>query len=576
ASLVADAEIPDVVALDPLAGAVAGSEAQGVHERTELILGLLQGWLADPQLSRARLLLLSTGAVAVADGEIPDLAAAAVNGLARSVQAEHPGRIVLIDTDDSEASRHALYGALLSDEPQLALRDGVAHAPRLSHASVEPAARETTIDPQGTVLVTGGTGGLGALLARHLAVEHGARNLLLLSRRGPDAPGAEELKRTLEEEGCDTRILAVDAADREALARALREIPSERPLTAVIHAAGVREDGVVTSLDPPRLHRVLSAKVDAAIHLHELTEHLALRQFVLISSFAGTLGAPGQANYAAANSALDALASTRAAQGLPASALAFGAWAVPTGMTSDLSDADRARWEQFGITPFSGEEGLRAFDAALRTPRSVLVPVRLQAGVLRGLARGGTLPALLRKLAGPGGRRASQAGGSLARTLAGADPGTWEAIAIDLVRGHLAAVLGHESQEIDTERALKELGLDSLGAVQLRNRLTQATGLQLPVSLIFDHPTTVAIAAYLRSRVAADATAPPEIDAQVDRLRTLLAPIAADEQERERVGALLRGLLEGLAAPVSSTAEAVQAAEGDELYALLDSQLGTE
>jgi pimaricinolide synthase PimS1 len=589
AGLAAGGAPPAVVALDPLAEAVDGSQAHGVHQRAERTLVLLQGWLADPRMAGTRLLLLSMRAVAVMGDETPDLAVAAVNGLLRSAQAEHPGRIVLIDTDNSESSQQALYGALLSDEPQLALRDGIAYAPRLnhdgvdsehaprSHANAEPPAQDAAFDAHGTVIVTGGTGGLGALIARHLVVEHGARNLLLLSRRGPDTPGAEDLERALEQEGCDTRIVAVDVADRDALEGVLREIPSEHPLTAVIHAAGVREDGVITTLDPGRLHRVLTPKLDGALHLHELTEHLQLRRFVLISSFAGTLGAPGQGNYAAANSALDALASTRAAHGLAASSVAFGAWAPATGMTGDLSDGDRARWKQFGIASFSAEEGLAAFDAALRTRRSVVVPVRIQTGVLRGLARGGMLPALLRTLVGPATRRASKSSGSLAQTLAGADPSRWEAITVDLVRGHLAAVLGSEPAEIDTERALKELGLDSLGAVQLRNRLSHATGLQLPVSLTFDHPTAGATAAYLRSRVAADSAVRPEIDTHVDRLRTLLAPLALDgEEERERVSALLRGLLEGLAAPGSSTtAQDVLAAEGDELYALLDSQLGT-
>jgi acyl transferase domain-containing protein/acyl carrier protein len=576
ASIEQGAAPPALVAFDPLAAAAGGTEAEIVHELLERTLALLQGWLDNPYFATVRLLLLTASAVAVGDGEIPDLAAATIGGLVRSAQAEHPGRIVLLDTDDSEESRRSLYGAMLSEEPQIALRDGAAYAPRLSRTSANLATEdeEAMIDPNGTVLVTGGTGGLGALIARHLVAEHGARHLLLLSRRGPDTPGAEELAREL---GCDTRIVAVDAADRDALASVLRTIPAEHPLTAVIHAAGVREDGVITSLDPQRLHRVLRPKLDAALNLHELTEGLDLRRFVLVSSFAGTLGAPGQANYAAANSALDALASTRHAHGLAATALAYGAWATPTGMTRELGDADRARWEQFGITPLSSEDGLRAFDTALRAKTSLAVAVRLRLGVLRGLARDGMLPALLGGLAGPAARRAGRSAGSLARTLADADPEAREAITVDLVRGHLAAVLGDKPEAIDTGRALKELGLDSLGSVQLRNRLSQATGLQLPVSLTFDHPSAAAIAAHLCARVAEDSAERPEIDVHVERLRALLAPIADEDAERERVGALLRGLLDGLAAPgVSTTAEALQAADGEELYALLDSQLGAE
>ncbi len=574
ASIASGAAAPALVAFDPLAATVDGSRADVVHELLARTLALLQSWIESPHLASARLLVLTTDAVAIADGEVPDLAAATLGGLVRSAQAEHPGRIALIDTDDSDGSRRSLYGALLSDEPQIALRDGAAFVPRLSRASADPAAQGAIFDPDGTVLITGGTGGLGALIARHLLAEHGARHLLLLSRRGPDTPGAEALEREL---GCDTRILAVDAAEREELASALRTIPAEHPLTAVIHAAGVREDGVITSLDAERLHRVLRPKLDAALNLHELTENLDLRQFVLVSSFAGTLGAPGQANYAAANAALDALASARRARGLAASALAYGALATPTGMTRELGDADRARSEQVGIAPLTDEEGLHALDLALRANRTPAVAVRLRLATLRGLARDGMLPALLSGLAGPAARRAGAGGGSLAQTLAGADPDTWEAMTVELVRGHLAAVLGHKPEAIDTERALKELGLDSLGSVQLRNRLSQATGLQLPVSLTFDHPSVAAIAAHLRTRVADGAAERPEIDVHVERLRALLAPIAAEDAERERVGALLRGLLDGLAAPgSSSTADAVQAADGEELYALLDSQLGKE
>ncbi len=219
-------------------------------------------------------------------------------------------------------------------------------------------------DQRGTVLITGGTGGLGGLLARHLVAEHGVRHLLLVSRRGGEAEGAGELEAALSELGCEARFAACDVTEREALARLLASIPSEHPLTAVIHAAGVLDDGVISSLDGERLQRVMAPKVDAALHLHELTEHLELSEFLLFSSVSATLGAPGQGNYSAANAFLDALAAHRRARGLPGKSLAWGAWAVATAMAGDLSEIDRGRWARLGVTALSQERGLELVDLA--------------------------------------------------------------------------------------------------------------------------------------------------------------------------------------------------------------------
>jgi len=239
----------------------------------------------------------------------------------RSAQAENPERpILLLDTDDSEASRRALPAAFEAAESQIAVRDGHCLSPRLARVVSQPAPSRP-LQPEGTVLITGGMGRLGALVAAHLVQEHGTKHLLLTSRQGADAPGAEALKRTLETAGASVTLAACDVSDRTAVERLLAAIPAAHPLTAIVHAAGTLDDGMLVSLTPARLHSVLRAKVDAAHHLHELTQSADLAAFVLFSSLSGVFGAPGQSNYAAANTFLDALAHHRKAQGLPAVAI---------------------------------------------------------------------------------------------------------------------------------------------------------------------------------------------------------------------------------------------------------------
>jgi acyl transferase domain-containing protein/NADPH:quinone reductase-like Zn-dependent oxidoreductase len=380
------------------------------------------------------------------------------------------------------------------------------------------------LDPDGTVLITGGTGGLGALFARHLARVHGVRRLLLLSRRGPDAAGVPELVEELAASGCQARVVACDAADREQLAGVLASV--EAPLTAVVHAAGVLDDGMVESLTPERLARVMRPKLDAAVHLHELTAGMQLSAFVLFSSVAALIGSPGQGNYAAANAFLDALAARRRSAGLPGASLAWGLWADATGMTGDLGEAELARLARMGVGALPADLGLELFDQAQRLGGALLAPVLLDQAALRAQARAGLLAPLLRGLVRTPAQRAGSAGGSLAQRLAAVPPSDWEAVTLDLVRAQVAAVLGHASPgAIDAERAFKELGFDSLAAVELRNRLTRATGLRLPTTLVFDHPNSGAVARYLIPVAMPGAATNGHRTSEEDKIRDLLLSI---------------------------------------------------
>ncbi|WP_149180642.1 type I polyketide synthase, partial [Streptomyces sp. TRM49041] len=428
-------------------------------------------------------------------------------GLLRSAQSEHPGRFVLVDLDldrdgDGEGEGDGPdWGALLdTDEPQLAVREGRVLAPRLTRAGAGAADRSPVLDQEGTVLITGGTGGLGAMFARHLAATRGVRHLLLLSRRGARAEGAAELVAELEGLGCEARVVACDVADRDELASVLGSV--ERPVTAVVHAAGVLDDGVVESLSPEQVERVMRPKVDAAWHLHELTSDADLSAFVVFSSMAALMGNPGQANYAAANAALDALAASRRAAGLPATSLAWGVWSHGTGMGARLDEAELARLERMGMSALTAETGLPLFDRSLDVDAAVVVPAQLDTAALRAQARAGTLPALLRGLVRTPARSEASAG-ALAQRLAGAPEADRERIVLELVQAQVASVLGHASAaSVEAERAFKELGFDSLSAVELRNRLTRATGVRLPATLVFDHPSPGAVARFLTTQVS--------------------------------------------------------------------------
>jgi NADPH:quinone reductase-like Zn-dependent oxidoreductase/acyl carrier protein len=431
------------------------------------------------------------------------------------------------------------------------------------------------LDPDGTVLVTGGTGTLGALIAQHLVEAHGVGHLLLLSRRGDDAEGAAELQARLESLGAEVRIAACDASKRNQLRALLDSVAPEHPLTGVVHAAGVLNDGVIGSLTAQGISDVFAPKADAAWLLHELTAHVDLSMFVLFSSAAAALGSPGQGNYAAANAFLDALAAHRRARGLPGVSLAWGLWEEASGMTAGLSEADRSRMTRSGLRALSSREGLELFDRAVAGSESLMLPISLDLATLRAQARTGALPALLSGLVRVPRRRATEHGASLALRLAATPVAEREEMVIDLLTAQVAAVLGHASpQALDTQRTFKELGFDSLAAVELRNRLNVVAGLQLPATMVFDYPTIVALGGYLLGAATQDGGAAPG-DAELDRLEDVLPAITSDGGERARVTARLQALLSRLDQSRQEdggvdVVEKIDLASDDELFRYLD------
>lgn len=506
---------PDLLALDSLVGAPEPPPAavvvtcvgekdtvdESVAAASRRALRLVQEWLTDERLAATRLVLVTAGAVATrADEEVSDSAGAAIWGLIRSAQTEHPGRFVLVDIEPGERGVDGLIGAITSGGPQTAVRSGAVREPRLAavRGRRHPAAVGSgPWTPDGTVLITGGTGMLGSLLARHLVRRHGVRKLALLSRRGPAAPGAKVLVAELTALGAEVSVLACDAADRPALAEALARLRKDAPLSAVVHTAGILDDGIVTGLTPKRLQRVLRAKSTAALNLHELTTQDTLSAFVLFSSVIGMLGGAGQANYAAANSVLDALAHQRRALKLPAVSLAWGLWNPDAGLAASLSDVDIARMARSGLAPLSVQRGIELFDAALACDEPVLVPVAFNAEALR--TRSGGLAKVLTGLAPAGAARPGTALRVSLRDRMVALPEAERPSALrTFVREQIAAVMGYASADaVEPEREIWDLGLDSLTALELTSRLTAAAGLRLPATLTFDHPSAAALSQYL-------------------------------------------------------------------------------
>ncbi|MGY0065422.1 type I polyketide synthase [Streptomyces sp. QTS137] len=440
-------------------------------------------------------------------------------------------------------------------------------------------------NPDGTVLITGGTGALGGHLARRLAAS-GTRHLLLAGRRGPDAPGAAELAAELRELGAEVTVAACDTADRDATAALLAQVPAAHPLTAVVHTAGVLDDGVVASLTPERLAAVLRPKVDAAWHLHELTRDMDLAAFLPFSSIAGVMGSPGQGNYAAANSFLDALTAHRRSLGLAGTSLAWGPWSHDGGMTSTLSDTDMRRMQSGGLPPLSVEQGFGLFDIARGSDESFLVLVGLAPGAMRGAAPE-DLPPLFRGMVRSSRRTAAATDAAGAAAALGARLGELRAdervrYVTELVREQAARVLGHATPKaVDVTQEFRELGFDSLTALELRNHLSTATGLRLPATLVFDYPTPTALAEHFVSELAPGEEGPqgPSLLAELDRVEALLTAGEHDEITRAglaiRLGQMLDKVRGSAPEPTGTPVDDVfESASADEMFAFIDNELG--
>ncbi len=592
----AGAPLPEAVFVACVADrgpAEAGLTTVPSDARTTLgnALALLRSWVADERFAATRLVFLTRGAVATrSSDELIDLVNAPLWGLIRSAQSEHPGRFLAVDLDEDETSCRALPAAVATGEPQLAVRGRDLLIPRLARATTAANDPGLVLDPSGTVLVTGATGTLGGLVARHLVTEHGVRRLLLTSRHGPAAEGAADLHTALTALGADVTIAACDTADREQLARVLAAVPTEHPLKAVVHVAGVLDDGVIDTLTAERVDRVLRPKLDAALNLHELTLDLDLDAFILFSGAAGAFGTAGQGNYAAANVFLDALAHHRRARGLPAVALGWGLWSERSSMTERLDDSGVKRLARMGIAPMSSAHGLALFDAVAGADGAAVLPVRLDLAALRSRTSAQDVPPLLRGLVKPAVRRAASGGttaadavgaASLRDRLSGLEDTEQDRVLLDLVRGHVAGVLGHARPEgAHADRSFKELGFDSLTAVELRNLLNEATGLRLPATLVFDYPTPAALAEFIKAEIGpARQAGPMAVLREIDALE---AALAASDTLTEPVQARLQELLSqyGIRAGDSaggpaeeSVTDQLEAASDDDLFSFIDEHL---
>ncbi|HEY1619081.1 MAG TPA: SDR family NAD(P)-dependent oxidoreductase [Streptosporangiaceae bacterium] len=514
-----------------------------------------------------------------------DPAMAAVWGLVRVAQSEHPGQVVIVDLDGTPESITLLPGAAATGEPQVAVSGGACFVPRLARHDESPGDDSPELDPDGTVLISGGTGTLGGLVARHLVTRHGARHLLLCSRRGLDAPEAKELQADLTMLGARATIVACDVGDPAAAAGLIAGIPAAHPLTAVIHTAARLDDGVITSQDRGRIDTVFGPKVDGAWNLHRLTRDARLAAFVLFSSASGTLGNAGQASYAAGNGFLDGLARYRQDAGLPGLSLAWGLWREASELTGGLLSGASGHLKR-EVLAMSNEDGLRLLDVALRHAGQpgppVLVPVRLSLPALR---EAGQVPAVLRDLVPPA-RPVAQAGAaepadSFRSRLRRLAQGEQTAQIVSAVLAHAAATLGHSDPgQLDEKRAFKDLGFDSLAAVELRNRLGSLTGLRLPATLVFDYPTPGELAGHIRAELDLDgagsrAAPGDQALAELRRFETAVDALLAEPGVRSAVVSRLQKLAARWHAAGPETDTDLSVAADDDILSLAEAELGS-
>ncbi|WP_436971005.1 type I polyketide synthase [Micromonospora coxensis] len=512
---------------------------------------------------------------------------ALVWGFGRVAALEHPQRWGgLVDLPEAVDERCAdlLVAALTAagEEDQIAVRPGGLLARRLTRVPLGDSQPAHPWQPSGTALVTGGTGALGGHAARWLA-RSGVENIVIASRRGMAAPGAQQLVDELTELGAQASVVACDASDRDALAELIESIPADQPLTTVVHACAVLDDAMINDIRLDQIERVLAAKVDVAYHLHELTLDLDLSAFVMFSSFAGSVASSGVGNYAPSNAFLDALAQHRRGLGLPATSIAWGAWAGGGMADGPLGEL----LHRHGVPEMPPEAAITALHQAVDHGEAFLTIADIaweRFHVAFTATRPGPLISDLpdvRRLRAGERVAAPDAGDSpdtLQERLAGLPAAERLAVLLGLVRGQVAAVLNYPSAEsVDEHRAFRELGFDSVTAVELRNRLGSATGVALPVTLVFDYPTPTTLAEYLFAEVAHDDVVTPTVLLDdLDRIADSLDVVARDEAARVRATVRLQAMLSRLGQDSGGAAigRHLDDATDDELFAMVDKDLG--
>ncbi|WP_399341407.1 type I polyketide synthase [Umezawaea sp. Da 62-37] len=520
----------------------------------------------------APLWVATRGAVSTgrSDGVV-DPAQSTIWGTGYVVGLEHPerwGGLVDLPEELTDKALDRIASVLVGSEDQVAVRSSGVFGRRLAHAPAATGLSDWS--PRGTVLVTGGTGALGSRVARWLATE-GAEHLVLTSRRGLDAPGAAQLATELEDLGAKVTIAACDVADRDAVTSLLTEFPPN----AVVHAAGADHYGTIADHDLGTFDDVLSAKVAGAVLLDDLLADADLDAFVVFSSIAGTWGSGGQSAYSAASAFLDGLAESRRARGLVATSVSWGPWAG-SGMATvgDTEEHLRRR----GLIAMAPSLTLNALEKAIRSGATTLTVVDIEWDKFAPaftMARTspfiGDLPEVRAALdATPDIGEESD----LVGRLAALSEVEQHALLVDLVRGQVAAVLGHGSADaVAKDRAFQDLGFDSLTAVELRNSLTGATGLKLPATLVFDHPSAEPLARFLHSQLVVGGATVPVL-AELDRLEAALASATPDTLTRTRITIRLQSLVSRWNSGKAEAASGLDDASDDELFAFINKQLG--
>ncbi|XVQ06197.1 type I polyketide synthase [Spirillospora sp. CA-255316] len=536
-----------------------------------------------------RLWCATAGAVDVPGAADPvDPMQAVVYGMGAVLALDRPdtwgGTIDLPSAVDQRAARQVV-GLLAgrTGEDRVAVRSAGTFAARLVRAPLGPVGARPAWRPRGTVLVTGGTGGVGAHVARWLA-ENGAEHLLLTSRRGPDAAGAGTLAAELSEMGARVTIAACDVADREALDGLLGSLGEADAVTAVVHAAGVLPGpGPIDDTGLEEFEQAVRAKVAGARHLHDLLADRPLDAFVLFSSGAAVWGSSGQCAYGGANAFLDALAAHRRARGLPVTCVAWGSW----GGGGMVDEAAGEYLRRLGIREMDPALAIGALRQALDRGESGLVVTDIDwARFVPPYTLARRRPLLLDlpeaqdalRGAEPDPDEESAGSSDLAERLAGMSEAERDRALLGLVRAQVAAILGYDADEIEPGRAFKEIGFDSVTAVDFRNRLSRAAGVRLPATVVFDHATPAALAAHLGTRLSADGDDAP-IQAHLDRLEASIAALPRARLEGDGVIERLRALLGRLSEPAADAAaggvaDRLEAASADDVFDFIDKELG--